>query len=496
MTSGAGNHNKGSDGKSISFPDIKDALERVSRSERVTTHLLDPPSILQFWLWGSDANEICDRSKCDYHLMHLTGMVCIRVFAEAYHNEDDSLSIAPIVIDNEDIILLTGECGVFLPHFYDTASQSKSYSTEKKKPGASDATIKVPSSVTLQELRDLVHAVQTQWPLMQKAIESTIDPGEKLEFLQVVDRLVTQLFLWFGYYLFETNIPKCKADDQEFVDNIPPTHALAMTEMGIKFYLNIFFVLFRLLFVQRHSIAVPIGKDAHTGCYPFSIESFHVEAGVDDFHLLGMYCDIPAGCLLEYKHSYSGYYNNVSQCVYRHFPSYKRRLPLSLSDVLHDESTSLSVLPSIKQIYPEIELAFEDSHFYREVAGVKYAVLLSASLSRVTDTVSTDGYQGGDAENPKKIHNNVKHGAKKNKISEKILQSLATCQDASTAKENTPGDSGGMEGGRSIKVGKWFWFTIGGNIYLVHTVNRVVYSGSCKDLLSFYLSEIEQSNLD
>jgi len=307
---------------------------------------------------------------------------------------------------------------------------------------------------------------------------------------------VTQLFLWFGYYLFENNIPECKADDQEFVDNIPPTHALAMTEMGIKFYLNIFFVLFRLLFIQRHSIAVPSGKSTHTGCYPFSIESFHIEAGVDDFHLLGMYSDIPAGCLLEYKHSYSGYYNNVSQCVYRHFPSYKRRLPLSLVDVLHDECTNLSVLPSIKQIYPEIEFAFEDSHFYREVAGVKYAVLFSTSSSQAVDTVSTDGYQGSGTENSKKIHNSSKYDAKKNKISEKMLQSLATCQDASNGQENTSSGSGGMEGGCNVKVGKWFWLNIGGNIYLVHTVNSVVYSGSCKDLLSFYLSEIGETNLD
>ena len=493
MTSFVRSETTSDSNKRISFPDIKDALHRVSRRERATTSILNAPSILQFWLWGCDANEICDRGKCDFHLMHLTGMVCTQIFLEAYRPEGDSLSSMPNVIDDEDITLLTKECDIFLPHFYDIASQYKSSFTEDNKPQVSEAVIKVPSSVTLQQLRDLVHAVQTQWPLMQTAIQSTRDPEEKLEFLQVVDRLVTQLFLWFGYYLFENNIPECKADDKEFVDTVPPTHALAMTEMGIKFYLNIFFVLFRLLFVQRHSITVPSGKANDAGCYPFSIETFHVEAGVDDFHLLGMYCDIPAGCLLEYKHSFSGYYNNVSQCVYRHFPSYKRRLPLTLSEVEHDEATDLSVLPSIKQIYPEIEFAFEDHHFYREVAGVKYAVLFSATPSHAVDIVC---HKGGNGENPKKIHNNQKKNTRNNKISEKILQSLATCKDVSSGHGSTSGDSGGMDGGRNAKVGNWFWFTIGANIYLVHTVNSVIYSGSCKDLLAFYLSEINSNNDD
>ncbi|KAJ1469349.1 hypothetical protein T484DRAFT_1852053 [Baffinella frigidus] len=227
--------------------------------------------------------------------------------------------------------------------------------------------------------------------------------------LACVDRLITQLFVWFGAYAFEGDIEPWQADDTEFVDNVPPTHALALTNMGIKFYLNIFFVLFRLLFLQRHAVAVPrrtaaepivepttglaagsglaaesglaagFGLAAESGLaagsglatgsgggYPFSVESFHVEAGVDDFHMIGMYFDIPAGCLLEYKHSYSGYYNNVSQCVYRHFPTYTRRKPVSLAEVSLEDASDLSVLPALKQIYPEIQFAFEDHHFERE----------------------------------------------------------------------------------------------------------------------------------
>ena len=236
-------------------------------------------------------------------------------------------------------------------------------------------------------------------------------------------------------------------------------------------------MLFRLLFLQRHAIAVPTGKNSVSGCYPFSIETFHVEAGVDDFHLLGMYCDIPAGCLLEYKHSYSGYYNNVSQVVYRHFPSYKRRLPVSLSDVLCENPTDLFVLPCLKQIYPEIDFAFEDHHFFREVSGVRVAVLLTSSRLESTTLGETPLNSHGKQKKSKPLHNS------KN-ISEKLQARLDVCRDGISIS----GDSSGLDGARSGKPTDWFWFTVGANIYLVSTTDGVAYSGSCKDLLTFYLS--------
>jgi hypothetical protein len=500
--------------KSLNFPDIRDALARISRGERATTPSLNVPSLLQFWLWGSDANELCDRGKCDFHLMHLSGMVCTRVFSEAYHTVADRIQVVPSIIDDEDVIELTDRCDIFLPHFYGDNSkqptsslvaekclvannngtksqlnkpidnQTKSDQNEsipintRPRTGGTTIVIKVPGSVTLQQLRDLVHAVQTQWPLMQKAIESSGTREQQLEVLQVVDRLVTQLFVWFGYYLFESNIQEWQADDKEFVDSVPPTHALALTEMGIKFYLNIFFVLFRLLFIQRHAIAVPVRSTNASTCYPFSIETFHVEAGVDDFHLLGMYFDIPAGCLLEYKHSYSGYYNNVSQCVYRHFPSYKRRIPVQLSDVLCDDAPDLSVLPSLKQIYPEIEFAFEDHHFFRDVAGVRVAVLLSPSKLH-----SHDPNQGHlNPAHTKQSHPNL--AATSKRVSEKLQAHLTICNDGVSCS----GDNTVVEGARSMKTTDWFWFAIGANIYLINTKDGVAYSGSCRDLLTFYLS--------
>lgn len=513
----------------IYFPDVRDALARVSRRERATTQILNVQSLLQFWLWGSDANEVCNQAKCDFHAMHLTGMVCTRVFTEAYQEVSDPVDFIPSVIDDEDVRILTDSCTIFLPHFYGVNSHKpQKYESEKSDPMQTDpmqpdpvqsdpmqsdpmqldptvpsesdprdpnepetkhcvdVLIEVPGLISLQQLRDLVHALQTQWPLIQNALEKCDSPTQKLELLQIVDRLVTQLFVWFGYYLFEGNIQGWQADDTEFIDSIPPTHALAMTEMGIKFYINIFFVLFRLLFLQRHTIAVPKLVNDATGCYPFAIEGFHLEAGVDDFHLLGMYFDIPAGCLLEYKHSYSGYYNNVSQCVYRHFPSYQRRRPVSLSDILSEDAADLSVIPALKQIYPEIEFAFEDHHFYREIAGVRVPVLLAHSHSNISIPLSfnernstcTDLY----------ATNTTGPALPQKKISEKLQARLAVCKEGA----NVSGDSkgGGVEAGRSANVSEWFWFVIGANIYLICSRDGRAYSGSCRDLLGFYLSRI------
>jgi hypothetical protein len=486
---------------SISFPDVKDALTRISMGERATTHRTQAGHLMRFWLWGCDANEVCDRGKCDFHLMHLTGMVCARVFTESYLDASDSLDVVPLVIDTADVEMLITESGIFLPHFYTivpttarapepTPENAERIDASSRDPDNTDIPnptpdrVSVPSRISLQQLRDIVHAVQTQWPMLQCAIDKEMCPVQKKVILQTVDRLVTQLFIWFGTFLFASDIPHWQSDDTDFVEKVAPTQKMALTDMGIKFYINIFFVLFRLLFLQRHAVAVPthtpMAVTNTTTEYPFEIESFHVEAGVDDFHMLGMYFDVPAGCLLEYKHSYSGYYNNVSQCVYRHFPSYKRRLPVSLQDILHTDAPDLSVLPALKQIYPEIEFAFEDHHFHRVVGSVHTAVLLSTGAPGQSHTETT----GRVNFSPRNTPPHPTPARFQNIRSERLLARVAACKGASGGGS----DSGDLDGGRSTQTTDWFWFVVGSDVYLICTIDGVAYSGRCRDLLAFYLS--------
>lgn len=535
-------------GDSISFLDVQNALTRISKGERATNASLPTVDLMRFWLWGGDANEVCDRVKCDFHLMHLTGMVCSRVFTEAYHNASDTLDVVPVIIDISDIQMLSRTCTIFLPHFYDVPTSGGSISSSQVTSLAvpeylsnlhtpqnqHGSIIKVPCRVSLQQLRDLVHAVQTQWPVLQSAVENENCPIQKKMILQTVDRLVTQLFIWFGSFLFSNDIEPWQADDTDFVEYVAPTQAMALTNMGIKFYLNIFFVLFRVLFIQRHAVVVQKqgysdninsqtsdnthdqeGGDTNGQSvenshfqqihdlnnenpkeiiqYPFEIETFHLEAGIDDFHMLGMYFDIPAGCLLEYKHSYSGYYNNVSQCVYRHFPSYKRRKPVSIEDVIHRNASGLSVLPALKQIYPEIGFAFEDHHFERDVGVIRTAVLLSHGQSRKTqpDTAKTHmkSLQSHPSQSTNPCGVQSIHPPKASMIrSEKLLARVAACKGATMDSGNS--STGGDEGAHILRTTDWFWFVIGGSIYLVCTLDGVVYSGDCRDLLTFYLSRL------
>ncbi|KAJ1488294.1 hypothetical protein T484DRAFT_1744568 [Baffinella frigidus] len=346
----------------LNFLDIKAAIERTAAGGLATTPALHPKRLLQHWLWGCDSNEVCDKAKCDFHEAHLTGMVMVRVLTEAYSEESSPL------LDQSDIDVLNDIPGIFLPHFVTDDGSNRAI---------------VPEKVSLQKLHDITHALQMSYPLLQRmAVQSD-------ERLQLIERLITQVFIWVGVYIFSDGIQEWQADDNEFIDDVPvlrdnqtrecgggapvATRKLVLTGFGIKFYLNTFYVLFRLLFLERHATPVPVIPE---GKHPFAIEKFHVEASVDDYHLIGMYQDIPPGCLLEYKHSYAGYFNSVSQVVYRHFPAYKRRKPVSLEEIEVPGASDLSVLPSLKQIYPEIEYAFEDHHFHREVAGIRSAVLL------------------------------------------------------------------------------------------------------------------------
>jgi hypothetical protein len=160
--------NEPSDNGMIEFPSIREALVRISLGKRATTSSLHPAKLLRFWLWGCDANEVCEHSKCDFHQMHLLGMLCTRVFAESYQETGDEVDSIPVIIDESDIALLQEQCSVFLPHLFtecgpptsrDLVTTLDSTTTNQIRPSTS--VFMVPQKVSLQQLRDLVYAVQT-----------------------------------------------------------------------------------------------------------------------------------------------------------------------------------------------------------------------------------------------------------------------------------------------------------------------------------------------
>lgn len=272
----------------INFTHIHAALGRVARGERASNALLSVPSLLRFWLWGSDANEVCE-NKCEFNQMYLAGILCTRIVQEAFES-------TPVIVDNDDINHIIQTCDVFIPHFYQTSSvhHTPGNTTDKRTP----APVCVPAHVTLQQLRDLVHALQTQWPRIKKKMDAYGNTEERLILLERVEMLTTQLFLWFGSYVFSTEIEEIDMDDKEFLCAYPPSHKLSLSECGIRFYTSIFFVLFRLLYIERNAIHIAPKTDSR---YPFEIETFHLEAGIDEYHLLCMFTTLAPGNFIEYR---------------------------------------------------------------------------------------------------------------------------------------------------------------------------------------------------
>jgi hypothetical protein len=313
--------------------------------------------------------------------------------------------------------------------------------------------------------------VQTQWSRIQKRLNAFGNAEERLVLLERVEMLVTQLFLWFGSYLFSTEIDENDADDKEFVCAYPPTHKLGLSECGIRFYLSIFFVLFRLLYIERHAIRIPSKED---NCYPFEVESFHVEAGVDDFHSICMYTILAPGNFISYKVSFAGYYNNISQVVYKEFASYKRRFPISIADVQRkDCSEHEAIVSALVQIHPEIAFAYEDHHFEKEVGSVKVPVLVSPPKKVVPR---------GSGKNKTDTTLSAGRGAKG--PSDEILLRIAACKSNTekTKAENV------VEGGQSREEVDFYWFVIGSEILLVSIDRGEIFRGNSKDLLEHYLS--------
>jgi hypothetical protein len=73
-----------------------------------------------------------------------------------------------------------------------------------------------------------------------------------------------------------------------------------------------------------------------------------------------------------------------------------------------------------------------------------------------------------------------------NHKSENIQACITACSGGGPGE--TSNSSDGMTGRKSMRTTDWFWFVIGGNIYLICTLDGMAYSGTCRDLLAFYLS--------
>jgi len=207
---------------------------------------------------------------------------------------------------------------------------------------------KCPSAYTLRELRDTVDNLLIEWP--QFVGRLSVNP-RAADNLQAVASLLDGCFARLGH-LAQTPGDARTFDDAACTE--PHTKGLMrFSRPGLRRLLGSFMALYRHLDI--------LGRAEAVSAEPAECElrKHHVEASTDDFHMLCMHMLLPVAAKLNYKQDFPGMYNHVSQVIYFHNPQYERTPRAELSEILQT-GDPMQALPAICQIYPDIELTYEE----------------------------------------------------------------------------------------------------------------------------------------
>jgi len=192
------------------------------------------------------------------------------------------------------------------------------------------------SCLTPRQLQDTLQDLQMHWT---KYVDE-IDPGMLLE---LTDALMTR----FGYFC----IHPAAYEDISMRDS---DHADRMSVLCVRRMVSIFVILYRHLDLLHRAVEP---EECETAAE--QIQSFHVQASIEEFYKHSMHSDLPPAARLLYRQDFAGFYHCVSQVVYFHFPSYERRIQMDL-DVIRSGSHAVHTLAPVMELYPDINLCYED----------------------------------------------------------------------------------------------------------------------------------------
>jgi len=211
---------------------------------------------------------------------------------------------------------------------------------------------KSPPDMTLRELRDTLDNLLIEWP---RFVERLKDNTKAAENLRAVAALVEGCLARLGQ-LAQRPGDATVFDDASCTE---PTAGglMRLSRPGIRRMLGSFMVVFRHLDLLKRCKPVP--HDAGHPQADAGIRKHHVEASTDDFHHLCMNMLLPVAAKLNYKQDFPGMYNHVSQVIYFHNTQYERTPRASLEEILA-AGEPMQALPAICQIYPDIQLAYEE----------------------------------------------------------------------------------------------------------------------------------------
>jgi hypothetical protein len=121
---------------------------------------------------------------------------------------------------------------------------------------------------------------------------------------------------------------------------------------------DILHVLMRLFFVLLDAEAVSVETQL-VKTYVKELSTFQYEASLHDFYNLSMVADCLPASILIYKHEYKEMFNDPSQVVYFHTPTYKRQRQVEFETITTMTAGNVNVLPIIQQIKPDVSVLYE-----------------------------------------------------------------------------------------------------------------------------------------
>lgn len=275
-----------------------------------------PPSVWDEWLWRCDLAEPVS-VDCLLNRMHLLGLLIARYRARREPG-------------------LANLC-VSLPHIvHQHANVSK---------------------LTPRQLKDLLEDLQMHWTMYLDGGEDAGGQRREAEDVETLAELVDALMVRFGCFCLHP----FAYDDVNLCD---PTAADRMSVLTIRRIVSILCVLYRHLHMlivaqrpedeeERAPIAVP------------ELQDYHVQASQEAFYRHSMHADIPPAARLLYQQDFSGFYHCVSQVVYFHYPSYERRVQISLERI-RSGTEAVHTLAPVMELFPEIHLCYEDENWKQD----------------------------------------------------------------------------------------------------------------------------------
>jgi hypothetical protein len=121
---------------------------------------------------------------------------------------------------------------------------------------------------------------------------------------------------------------------------------------------DILHVLMRLFFILLDAQPVEVDDELITK-YVKELSPFQYEASLHDFYNFSMVSDCIPASILVYKHKYKEMFNDPSQVLYFHQPTYTRQRQVDFESITALSARDINVLPIMLQIKPDVPVFFE-----------------------------------------------------------------------------------------------------------------------------------------